>query len=91
MSLPTGRGEKRVGSWGRARKRNDAGKQLGMRKGGGNVARTISVLLSKNNAGYSSALVNRREHRVEKKACQYNILRLNGEMKRSRYSPMESR
>jgi hypothetical protein len=71
-----------VRSWGRVRKRHGAGRPLGGRAGDGNGASNIRVLLSKDNTGYSGVSMNKRKHRAEEKACQYNILGAAREEKR---------
>jgi hypothetical protein len=74
MSSPTGRGDQRVRSWGRARKREEAGRLLGKRGSGGKVVSIIGVLLSKDSTGCGNMMVNGRKHKVVEKTCQYNSL-----------------
>jgi hypothetical protein len=61
-------------SCGRARKREDTGRLLGKRGGGGKVVSIIGVLLSKDSTGCGNVMVNGRKHRAEEKTCQYNSL-----------------
>jgi hypothetical protein len=84
MSLPTGREAQRVRSWGLARKRDDAGRPLGMRGDGEEVARIIDGLLGKHRTG-GGVLGNGCEYRPDEKDCQYPSLRANREKKISRY------
>jgi hypothetical protein len=74
MSLPTGRGDQWVRSWGLVRKRDDTGRLCGRYGGGGNAASFIGALLSKHSVRCSNMKVNRRKYRAEEKTCQYNSL-----------------
>jgi hypothetical protein len=65
-----GRGDQRVRSWGRARKREVVERRLGMRGGSGDVVSPIRVLLNKDRPGGGGVMVNGREYKVEEKACQ---------------------
>jgi hypothetical protein len=74
MSLPTGRGDQRVRSCGRAKKRDDAGRPRTMGRGRGKVADLIKVPLSKDGTGCDSVMVNGREHSAAEQACQGKIV-----------------
>jgi hypothetical protein len=86
MSLSTGGIIAAGQEWGRARKREDIGKQPRIRGGEGDVTSISSVLLSKDSTGCGDMMVNGCEHRAEEKICQYNILGVNHEMKKCSYS-----
>jgi hypothetical protein len=60
-------------SCGRTKKRDGAGRPLGIRAGAGGVASIIDVLLSKNRTGGAGVMVNGHERSMEEKTCQYNI------------------
>ena len=74
MALPTGRGDQRMSSCGRAKKWDETGKLLVMRGDDGDAASVIGVLLSKHSTGCGGVIVNGREHRAGEKACQSKSL-----------------
>jgi hypothetical protein len=89
MSLPTGRGDQRVRSWGRAKKREGAGRLCGKQGDHEDIASPIGVLLSLHSTGCSKMRMNGREHKTEGKTCQSNILWRQREQKIDIYTPIE--
>jgi hypothetical protein len=81
--------KRRVRSGGRAGKRENAARPLGVRGDGGNVASISGVLLSKDSTACGGGMVIRRECRAREKTCQDNSLWVDRGKKRGRYSLME--